>query len=153
MQIVQGESGERLARIRELFEEYWNSFGFTPCFQHFDRELAGLPGAYSRPAGRLGLALVDGEAAGCIALRPIDEKSCEMKRLYVRPEFRGSGLGAELVQWLVAEARSIGYTTLFADTMPVMTRALEMYRKMGFEQCGPYVEDATPDAVYLKLRL
>lgn len=153
LQIVDGESAERLRDVRELFAEYWSSFGFTPCFQQFDRELAGLPGAYSRPGGRLAVAIVDGTAAGCIALRRIDREACEMKRLYVRPAFRGTGLGSALVRRLVAEARSIGYAILFADTMPVMTRALEMYRRMGFEEIAPYAEDATPGAVYLRLRL
>ncbi len=151
--IVEARDEESIAKIRELFAEYWESFGFTPCFQNFDDELAQLPGAYSPPAGRLAIALIDGNVAGCIALRPIDDGSCEMKRLYVRPAFRGTGLGVELVCWLIAQARSIGYKTMFADTMPVMERALAMYERMGFERIDAYAEEATPGAVYLKLSL
>jgi carbonic anhydrase len=153
MQIVNAASAAHVAQIRGLFEEYWDSFGFTPCFQHFDEELAALPGAYSPPKGRLALALFDTSVAGCIALRPLESNACEMKRLYVRPAYRGKGLGVTLVRWLIGEARSIGYTTMFADTMPVMVQALAMYENMGFERINAYAEDATPGAVYLRLRL
>ncbi len=142
-----------MAAVRELFEEYWNSFGFTPCFQGFDREVAGLPGDYVPPRGRLGIARMEGEAAGCVALRPFDEARCEAKRLYVRPGFRGHGLGRELLRWVIAEARSAGYREMVGDTMPVMTQALEMYDRAGFERTGPYAEKATPGAIYLRLKL
>jgi carbonic anhydrase len=153
MQIVNAASAEHVPQIRELFQEYWASFGFTPCFQHFDEELAALPGAYSPPKGRLALALSDASAAGCIALRPLDRDTCEMKRLYVRPAYRGKGLGVTLVRWLIGEARDAGYATMFADTMPVMAQALAMYDNMGFERINAYADDATPGAVYLRLRL
>ena len=139
--------------IRGLFEEYWKSFGFTPCFQHFDEELASLPGAYAPPDGRLGIAIVDRDTAGCVALRRFDAERCEMKRLYVRPPFRGRGLGEALLDWILAEARAAGYREMVADTMPVMTTALAMYDRRGFERTGPYAADATPGAVYLRLVL
>jgi putative acetyltransferase len=125
-----------LESVRGLFEEYWQSFGFTPCFQSFGEELAGLPGAYAPPTGRLALALVDGQRAGCIALRRVDADRAEPKRLYVRPAFRGHGLGRALLEWVMNEARSAGYKELVGDTMPVMKDALVLYDRMGFERAG-----------------
>jgi GNAT superfamily N-acetyltransferase len=134
--IVPAQDAGALAAVRELFEEYWNSFGFTPCFQNFGEELAGLPGAYAPPTGRLALATVDGAPAGCIALRRIDASRAEPKRLYVRPAFRGRGLGRALLEWVMSEARAAGYTELVGDTMPVMREALALYDRMGFERFG-----------------
>jgi putative acetyltransferase len=142
-----------IATIRGLFDEYWNSFGFTPCFQGFDREVAELPGAYAPPGGRLALAVLDGQAAGCVALRRFDEERCEAKRLYVRPAFRGRGLGRDLLQWVISEARAAGYREIVGDTMPVMSQALEMYDRVGFERTEAYSEKATPGAIYLRLKL
>src|ERR1700689_4364310 len=110
---------EHLAIVRQLFEEYWQSFGFTPCFQNFAAEAAGLPGYYAPPAGRLALAIHGGEPAGCIALRPVDQWRAEAKRLYVRPAFRGQGTGLALLQWVIGEARAAGYREMVGDTMPV----------------------------------
>lgn len=153
MEIVSVASPEHLATVRQLFEEYWQSFGFTPCFQNFAAEVAGLPGYYAPPAGRLALGLVDGEAAGCVALRRVDDLRAEAKRLYVRPDFRGQGAGLALLQWVIDEARTAGYREMLGDTMPVMRRALAMYDRMGFEQTGSYAHDATPGAIYLRLTL
>jgi putative acetyltransferase len=139
--------------VRELFQEYWDSFGFTPCFQSFDREVAGLPGDYAPPSGRLALALVDETPAGCAAFRRVDEHRCEAKRLYVRPAFRGRRVGRELLQWVIAEARAAGYREMVGDTMPVMQQALEMYDRWGFERTGPYSDHPTEGAIYLRLRL
>jgi carbonic anhydrase len=135
-QIARVESAEALAAVRLLLEEYWNSFGFTPCFQNFGDELAGLPGAYAPPAGRLALATVDARSAGCIALRRVDADRAEAKRLYVRPAFRGCGLGRALMEWVMAEARAAGYSEIVGDTMPVMCDALALYERMGFERTG-----------------
>ncbi|MGC9946871.1 MAG: GNAT family N-acetyltransferase [Bryobacteraceae bacterium] len=153
MQIVSATAPEQLATVRQLFEEYWQSFGFTPCFQNFAAEVAGLPGYYAPPAGRLALALDSGEPAGCIALRPLDASRAEAKRLYVRPRFRGRGAGLALLLWVIGEARAAGYREMMGDTMPVMQRALAMYARLGFEQTGPYAPDATPGAIYLRLAL
>jgi GNAT superfamily N-acetyltransferase len=146
-QIQPVESVEAVAAVRVLLEEYWNSFGFTPCFQNFGEELAGLPGAYAPPSGRLALAKVDGKPAGCIALRRVDAHRAEAKRLYVRPAFRGIGLGRALMEWAMAEARAAGYREIVGDTMPAMRDALALYERMGFEGAGtaPPVQ-ATPFA-------
>jgi putative acetyltransferase len=151
--IVLATSPEHVEAVQALFREYWDSFGFTPCFQDFGSEVATLPGKYSAPMGRLGMALVNNEPAGCVALRPLDSTRCEAKRLYVRPQFRGYGLGKQLLEWVIAEARAAGYRELVGDTMPVMEQALAMYERVGFERTGPYAEDATPGAIYIRFRL
>ncbi len=135
-QIEPVETAEAIAAVRTLLEEYWTSFGFTPCFQNFGDELAGLPGAYAPPGGRLALATSGGELAGCIALRRVDALHAEAKRLYVRPAFRGIGLGRALMEWVMAEARAAGYAEIVGDTMPVMRDALALYDRMGFERTG-----------------
>ena len=151
--IEQAVSADALESLRALFQEYWTSFGFTPCFQNFDSELAALPGKYAPPHGRLLLANVNGQPAGCVALRRFDQTRGEVKRLYVRPQFRGSGLGKALMNALAAEARGIGYSELIADTIPtVMATALAMYERLGFERITPY-SDETPEAQHIRLRL
>lgn len=148
MQILAAETRDQLEEVRRLFEEYWNAFGFTPCFQNFAEEVAHLPGAYAPPDGRLGLAAVNGVPAGCIALRRFDGHRAEAKRLYVRPEFRGGGIGRSLLEWVIAEARRAGYREMVGDTLPVMATALEMYDRMGFER----TQDGS-EAIYLRLPL
>src|SRR5579885_106709 len=106
LKIVPVTCADGLDAVKALFQKYWDSFGFTPCFQNFDSELATLPGKYAPPQGRLALALVSGAPAGCVALRPIDATRCEAKRLYVRPRFRSQGIGRALLEWVIAEARS-----------------------------------------------
>lgn len=153
MEIVQAIDPPAVAQVRALFEEYWAAFGFTPCFQNFGDEVAGLPGEYAPPGGRLLLALVDGEPAGCGALRSLDAGRAEAKRLYVRPQFRGLGIGRALLDWIIAEARHAGHREIVGDTMPVMREALAMYERRGFERTGPYSAGPTPGAIYLRLRL
>jgi len=151
--IEQAASADELESVRALFQEYWTSFGFTPCFQNFDSELAALPGKYAPPHGRLLLATVNGRPAGCVALRRFDQTRGEVKRLYVRPQFRGNGLGKALMNALAAEARVIGYAELIADTIPkVMATALTMYERLGFEHIEPYSSE-TPEAQHIRLRL
>jgi putative acetyltransferase len=153
LQIGIARTAGEIEEVRRLFEEYWNSFGFTPCFQNFAGELAALPGDYVAPGGALALARVDGAAAGCVALRRIDEARCEFKRLYVRSAFRGRGVGRVLLDWVIAQAREAGYREMVGDTMPVMEQALAMYDRYGFERTEPYSDKPTPGAVYLRLRL
>jgi putative acetyltransferase len=153
MQIVRVESASQLAQVCELFEEYWASFGFTPCFQNFGAEVAGLPGDYAPPGGRLALAMIEGQAAGCVALRQFDAGRCEAKRLFVRPQVRNRGVGRQLLDWVIAEARAAGYREMVGDTMPVMEKALEMYDRLGFERTEPYSDHPTPGAIFLRLKL
>lgn len=153
LQIADAHGAEHVEEIRSLFREYWASFGFTPCFQHFDDELVGLPGAYAPPDGRLAIASVDGSAAGCVALRRLDGERCELKRLYVREAFRSQRVGAALLDWAFEAARNAGYRTMLADTMPVMERALAMYERTGFVRCAPYLAESTEGAVCLERRL
>ena len=153
IEIVPVATAEHVHAVRQLFEEYWNSFGFTPCFQNFAGELATLPGKYVPPRGRLAIALASGTPAGCVALRPLDAARCEAKRLYVRPGFRGQGIGRALLDWVIAEARAAGYVEMLGDTMPVMDRALAMYDRMGFERTGPYGSQPTAGAIYIRLAL
>jgi putative acetyltransferase len=153
MEIISVTNAQQVIMARTLFEEYWQSFGFTSCFQNFAAEVAGLPGNYAPPSGRLALALVYGEPAGCIALRRLDSHRSEAKRLYVRSEFRGRGIGLALLEWVIAEARAAGYREMLGDTMPVMRRGLAMYERVGFQQTGPYTAEPTPGAIYLRLGL
>jgi putative acetyltransferase len=153
MHMIQPVNAAEWDQVRELFREYWTSFGFSPCFQGFETEVAGLPGAYAPPGGALVLALIDGHAAGCAALRRFDAQRCEAKRLYVRPQFRGQGVGRALLDWVIAEARTMGYREIAGDTIPQMAVALAMYDRAGFERTGPYAEAPTPGAIYLRLKL
>lgn len=151
--IVPVREAAELALIRGLFQQYWDSFGFTPCFQNFAAELAGLPGRYAPPDGRLALAVAGRDAAGCIALRRLDEMRCEVKRLYVAPAFRGCGVARRLIEWTKAEARVAGYREMLGDTMPVMTDALALYDRMGFERIPPYSDQQESGAIAIRLRL
>ncbi|MBV8553478.1 MAG: GNAT family N-acetyltransferase [Acidobacteriaceae bacterium] len=153
LQIHPASSDADIAVVKELFTEYWHTFGFSLSFQNFDSELATLPGKYAAPAGRLALARLGAQPAGCVAMRPLDTNRCEAKRLYVRPEFRGRGLGRTLLEWLIREARETGYTEMLGDTMPVMSQALEMYERIGFKRTEPYADFPTPGAIYLRLIL
>ena len=151
---TQAESRAQIAQARALFLEYAQSLGFSLCFQSFDKELAGLPGDYAPPVGRLLLAEYDGQLAGCVALHRIDPGICEMKRLYLRPQFRGKGLGRALADRIIAEARHIGYQRLRLDTVdPIMKDAIAMYRKIGFQEIAPYRENPIAGALYMELQV
>jgi putative acetyltransferase len=148
------ESAAGIAKARELFLEYAQSLGFSLCFQGFDEELAGLPGKYARPDGRLLLVEIDGQVAGCVALRPLDSATCEMKRLFVRPAFRGKRLGRVLAERIIVEARAIGYTHMRLDTVAsTMADAVALYRRLGFVEICPYCPNPMPDALYMELDL
>ena len=152
--ITQATSATQIAQVRELFLEYANSLGFSLCFQGFDQELAGLPGDYAPPGGRLLLAEYDGKVAGCVALHKLSGDVCEMKRLYLRPAFRGKGLGRVLTEEILRQARAIGYQRLRLDTVePVMKDAVAMYRRLGFREIAPYRENPMAGTLYLELDL
>jgi N-acetylglutamate synthase-like GNAT family acetyltransferase len=138
-----------LDEIRVMLREYAQWLEVDLCFQNFEEELAGLPGDYAAPRGRLLIA----EGAGCVALRPLDDEICEMKRLYVRPEHRGSGLGRELVWSIISEARRIGYRRMKLDTMPKMDSAQRLYATLGFHEIAAYRYNPEPGARFLELDL
>jgi len=139
--IVPATSEDHIAAARRLFKEYEASLGIELTFQGFAQEVAGLPGAYAPPGGRLLLA-TGAEPAGCVALRPLDGGVCEMKRLYVRPTARGARLGRRLAETVIREARSIGYARVRLDTLPSMQEAFALYQTLGFREIAPYY--ATP---------
>jgi ribosomal protein S18 acetylase RimI-like enzyme len=139
--------------VRALLREYQAELGVDLCFQDFDRELAELPGAYSPPEGSLLVASVDGETAGCVALRRLGDGVCEMKRLYVRPAFRGRKVGRALAEGVVAAARKRGYERMRLDTLPQMGEATALYRSLGFTEIEPYYANPVPGARFLELRL
>jgi ribosomal protein S18 acetylase RimI-like enzyme len=148
------ETPEQIAKVRELFLEYANSLAFSLCFQSFDQEVASLPGDYAPPEGLLLLATRNGDPAGCVALHKLEADICEMKRLYVRPQYRGKGLGRELSEKIITEARQLGYRKLRLDTVePVMKTAVAMYHQLGFREISPYRDNPIAGALYMELQL
>lgn len=139
--------------VYRLFREYADSLGVDLGFQNFDDEVTSLPGKYAPPAGRLLLARQGNDVLGCVALRPLDGTSCEMKRLYVRPQARGMQLGKKLTERLCQEAREAGYTRMCLDTLPSMEAAQGLYRSMGFEPIEPYVFNPIDGTKFLALML
>jgi len=144
---------QEIELARTLFREYQESLGVDLCFQNFERELAGLPGDYAPPSGRLLLARSGPEVAGCVALRKIAEGVCEMKRLYVRDAFRGQGLGRTLAEAILNEARRIGYRKMRLDTLPSMRAAIPLYRSLGFSEIGPYTQNPVEGALFMEKEL
>jgi len=152
--LVQAESPAQIAQARELFREYAQSLGVDLCFQNFEHELAELPGPYAPPEGRLLLAEYEGQLAGCVALHKWEAGVCEMKRLYLRPSFRGKRLGRAIAETIITEARNIGYERMRLDTIePIMKDAVEMYRKLGFREIEPYRPNPIAGAIYMDLLL
>jgi putative acetyltransferase len=143
--------------LRKILREYAHGLGVDLCFQDFDQELASLPGEYVPPRGALLLAMVDGEVAGCCALRAIDNadypNACEMKRLYVRHAFRGRGLGRQLAEAAMDAARQGGYSCVLLDTLNDMEAARALYGDLGFHEIPPYYHNPIPGAHYLKADL
>jgi ribosomal protein S18 acetylase RimI-like enzyme len=153
MDIIQASSLAQVGQARELFQEYEASLGISLCFQHFERELAELPGAYAPPEGRLLLACADGAPVGCVALRKLADGVGEMKRLYLRPSGRGQKLGRRLALAVIEEARRIGYARIRLDTLPAMREAIGLYRSLGFTEIEPYTHNPVPGALFMELRL
>jgi carbonic anhydrase len=153
MQILPAHDAKFVPRMRALFQEYAAATGVDLCFQGFSEELAGLPGKYAPPKGRLFLAECDRQPAGCVALRKFDQGICEMKRLYVRPSFRGRGIGRSLAAAVIEAAREIGYRSMRLDTLVTMKAAVVLYRSMGFRETTPYYDNPLPDVLYFNLEL
>ena len=153
MNIRIATSAEDVEIVRKLFREYQTSLGIDLCFQNFEVELAGLPGKYAPPEGRLYLAFEDHQAAGCAGLRKIEEGVCELKRLYVQPLYRGCGIGRRLTFQAVNDAREIGYDRMLLDTLPSMDRALGLYRDLGFRPVAAYTSNPVEGALFMELKL
>ena len=155
--IASAHGAQDLDAVRGLFREYAQSLNVDLCFQHFEEELSGLPGDYALPRGGLLLATVMGEVAGCCALRPQDSvdyaNACEMKRLYVRPAFRGLGLGRRLAEAILDLARQAGFSCVLLDTLDDMEAARALYDELGFEDIPPYYFNPIAGAHYLKAEL
>jgi putative acetyltransferase len=152
--LTEAISPEQIEQARELFKEYEAWIEVDLCFQSFEKELAGLPGDYAPPDGRLLLAFQDGQLAGCVALRKIGDGTCEMKRLFLRPEFHGRGLGRPLIEKILNEAKEIGYQRMRLDTLPdKMEKAIALYRSLGFREIEPYYDNPVQGALFMELAL
>lgn len=157
IELLTPEHAGEFAQVREIFREYAASLGVDLTFQDFDAELAELPGEYGTARGALLLARIDGALAGCCALRPLDNadypNACEMKRLYVRPAYRGLGLGRQLAEAIMDAARLHGYDSVLLDTLDDMEAARTLYEELGFEEVPPYYHNPIAGAHYLKASL
>ena len=154
MHFIQAETPDQIDQARKLFREYQTWLEIDLCFQNFKQELAHLPGDYAPPDGRLLLVEKDRKIAGCVALRKLSEGVCEMKRLFVRPESRGQGLGRELIAAVIREAGGIGYARMRLDTLPPkMNDAIALYRAFGFKEIEPYYDNPVPGAKFMELNL
>lgn len=153
MEIIQASTKQHLDTAAELFREYQTQLNVDLCFQGFEQELATLPGKYANPTGSILLATHDGEYVGCVAVRPIEGDVCEMKRLYVRDQFRGLSAGRKLAEAVIDKARELGYKKMQLDTLQRLDRAISLYAKLGFVETTPYYENPLNEVVYWELEL
>lgn len=153
LKFIQAKSKEEILQVKSLFTEYAASLDFNLCFQDFDKEIAELPGEYALPDGRLLLALDGTKIAGCVTLRKITKDTCEMKKLYVKPEFRGKRIGKALAEYIIEEARKIGYSRMQLDTVPSMKEAISLYQSLGFKGIEPYRYNPVKGAIFMELIL
>jgi putative acetyltransferase len=153
IEIIEANTDRLIAEAKGLFQEYAESLGFDLCFQNFEQELIDFPGQYSPPRGRLFLAVSENHPIGCVGLRDFGSNMCEMKRLYVRPDFRGQSAGRLLAQKVIDAAREIGYDCMRLDTIPFMKSANHLYRSLGFKEIQAYRPNPIAGALFLELTL
>ncbi len=153
MSITPATTVAEIEQVRQLFREYAAELDVDLCFQGFEEELAGLPGKYAPPKGSLLIASAEDQIAGCVAIRPLVEGECEMKRLFVRPSARNGGVGRKLACKIISVARELGYIAMRLDTLDRLTEAMRLYEDLGFRRTGPYYENPLPGVVYWELRL
>ena len=153
MEIIHVKTAKHLDETRQLFREYENFLGVDLCFQGFEEELARLPGEYASPKGSLLLAVDGKNTAGCVALRPFNGDVCEMKRLYLRSEYRGVGLGRKLAKKIIEKAERIGYSSMWLDTFENLKEAVGLYESLGFKRVNPYYNNPLPGVIYWELQL
>ena len=153
MRVRQAKTKTEIKEVRNLFREYETLLNVDLRFQSFEEELAGLPGKYSRPYGDLLIGLDGERIVGCVAIRRLEDSVCEMKRLFVRPEAQGTGLGRRLAQEIILVARELGYSLMRLDTLDRLTEAMHLYETLGFRRTDPYYENPLPDVVYWELEL
>ncbi len=153
VEFVTVERGSNLESVKTLFEEYANSLGVDLSFQGFQDELKNLPGDYVKPGGSIILAKVEGLPAGCVAMKKIDSNICEMKRLYLREQYKGFGLGKDLALKIIERARELGYSYMRLDTLPTMDKAQKLYKALGFYDIDAYVFNPIEGTRFLELKL
>jgi putative acetyltransferase len=154
MQLTQAQTADEIEQARCLFREYSAWLEVDLCFQNFEKELVHLPGYYIPPAGRLLIAYENSQLAGCVALRKIDDRVCEIKRLFLREQFRGKGLGRQLIEAMIQEAKHIGYERMRLDTLPPkMNEAIALYRSYGFKEIAAYYDNPVIGAMFMELDL
>ena len=154
MEIIQAETEQQIAEAKAIFREYETWLGMSLCFQGFEEELAGLPGKYAPPNGRLYRAYSGDEVIGCIAMREIDPGICEMKRLYLREAARGKGVGNQLIELVIRDAKSMGYEKMRLDTYPPkMGKAVDLYRSHGFYEIPRYYDNPNEDVLFMEKSL
>jgi ribosomal protein S18 acetylase RimI-like enzyme len=151
--IIDGHDPQFIPEVRRLFREYADSLKVPLDFQNFDEELNSLPGAYTPPTGCLLLAISDQEFAGCVALRQLEKNICEMKRLFVRPQWRGTKLGRILAETIIQRARDSGYQFMRLDTLPSMDRARKLYSSLGFYEIEPYRFNPIAGTSFMEVKL
>jgi putative acetyltransferase len=153
IEIVEANTDDLITKAKDLFQKYAESLGFDLCFQNFDQELDDFPGQYSPPMGRLFLALSENQPIGCVGLRFFEKGVCEMKRLYVRPDFRGRKAGRLLAEATIKAGKIIRYEIMRLDTLPSMESANILYKSLGFRQIEPYRHNPIKGAIYMELNL
>ena len=153
IRIIRAQSPDEIDEVRRLFREYERFLDVDLCFQSFEEELAGLPGKYGPPDGVLLMAMDGRQSAGCVALRKVEDRVCEMKRLYLRPQYRARGVGRLLAERILSEATALGYSVMRLDTLDKLKAAMGLYEAMGFRRREPYYGNPLPGVVYWELDL